>query len=111
MDSNPESILDDHRKMLTLSKSLSDFQINNLQKWPLVAFNNVKDSSVQYNFLDQEDVFYAGEVFYKITVDSEVIDDEVKKRALALINWTKALFWNDTNVEVDINGERINGSV
>jgi hypothetical protein len=40
-----------------------------------------------------------------------VIDDEIKKRALALINWTKALFWNDTNVKVDINGERINGSV
>jgi hypothetical protein len=106
MDKN-ETVLDDHRKMLTVSKHLSDFQLQNLKKWAFVAFDNVDNSMVDYSFIDGEDQFYAGRVIFRINLESDITTDEKIKRSTFLADWTRVLFWTDTKVEVFVNDKRI----
>ena len=111
MSTDQTTQLDDHRKMLTLSKQLSSFQLENLKGWPFVVFPDIKKSEVEYSFIDNEEMFYAGEVIFKVELDSELNKEEILKRSTFLSDWTKVLFWTDTKVEVHVNGKRINDNI
>lgn len=111
MATDKTSELDDHRKMLTLSKQLSDFQITNLKAWPQIAFNDVKNSTVDYSFIDKDEMFYAGKVIFRIALLEEPNKEEIIKRSNHLADWTRILFWTDTQVEVFVNEQRINSSL
>jgi hypothetical protein len=104
---NSETLLDDHRKMLTVSKHLSDFQLQNLKKWAFIAFDNVDNSLVDYSFIDSEDQFYAGRVIFKIKLEEDISTEEKFKRSTFLADWTRVLFWTDTKIEVFVNDKRI----
>ena len=104
---NSETLLDDHRKMLTVSKHLSDFQLQNLKKWAFIAFDNVDNSLVDYSFIDGEDQFYAGRVIFKIKLEEDISTEEKFKRSTFLADWTRVLFWTDTKIEVFVNDKRI----
>lgn len=109
MSDNQNTILDDHRSMLTISKSLSDFQLENLQKWPFVLFQDILESSIEYNFLDEEGLFFAGKIKFNLKLLMEQSNKkEIMEKANFLSSWVKILFWTDTQVEVFINDERIN---
>lgn len=103
--------LDDHRRMLALSKQLSSFQLENLKGWPFIVFSNIKKSEVEYSFIDDQDMFYAGKVVFKVDLDGVSNKEDTLKRSNFLSDWTKVLFWTDTKVEVYVNGERIGNSV
>ena len=103
--------LDDHRKMLTLSKQLSEFQITNLKTWPQIAFDNVLNSTVDYSFIDKDEMFYAGKVIFRVNLSNEPSKEEIIKRSNYLADWTRILFWTDIQVEVFVNEQRINGSL
>ena len=107
MSTDQTTQLDDHRKMLTISKQLSNFQIENLKGWPFVAFSDIKKSEIEYNFIDNQEMFYAGEVIFKIELNNNLDGEEILKRSTALSNWTRVLFWTDTKVEVYVNEQRI----
>lgn len=104
---NSQTVLDDHRKMLTVSKHLSDFQLQNLKKWAFIAFDSVDKSSVDYSFIDGEDQFYAGRVVFKINLGKDISLEEKIKRSTFLADWTRVLFWTDTKIEVFVNDKRI----
>ena len=107
MTTRNETILDDHRKMLTLSKQLSDFQLENLQKWPFIVFDGIKKNTVEYNFIDENDMFYAGIVTFNL--ESDIVEEShIKDHGRFLVDWAKILFWTDTQIEVTLNGKRIN---
>jgi hypothetical protein len=107
MVDNSETVLDDHRKMLTVSKNLSTFQLDNLKKWAFIAFDNVDNNTVSYSFIDGEDQFYAGRVVFKINLETDIDKEEKFKRSTFLADWTRVLFWTDTKVEVYVNDKRI----
>lgn len=105
--SNNKTQLDDHRNMLTISKQLSSFQLENLKGWPFVVFPNVKKNEIDYNFIDDQDMFYAGKVVFKVEIEQPMDKEEIERRSVFLSDWTRVLFWTDTKVEVFVNGERI----
>ena len=106
MDNN-QTVLDDHRKMLTVSKHLSDFQLQNLKKWAFIVFDDVDNSMVEYSFIDGEDQFYAGRVIFKVNLEKDILPEEKIKRSTFLADWTRVLFWTDTKIEVFVNDKRI----
>jgi hypothetical protein len=111
MSTEQETKLDDHRKMLTLSKQLSDFQLENLKAWPFVVLPDISQSFVDYNFIDEQDLFYAGKVIFKITMDNKLEEQDLLTRCTFLADWTRILFWTDTQVEVFVNGKRVGHSI
>lgn len=96
------TIIDDHRNMLMFSKNLSQFQINNLKVWPHIFFNGVTKAEVSWNFI-KDDMFYSGEVDYSIETNN--IED-LDKSIDYLISATKMMFWEQTEVNIKINGEK-----
>lgn len=98
----PHTIVDSHRNMLMVSKNLSDFQLENLRKWPFIFFENVKKISVSYNFVDSEDNFYQGYVEFDLEIENP---KELASPIMYLEASTKMMFWSDTDVKIKINGE------
>ena len=45
-----ESIIEDHKKMVIMTGSLSDFQLNNLKTWPFLLFDELETAEITYDF-------------------------------------------------------------
>ena len=107
MEAQANNKLDDHRNMLMVSKKVSDFQLTNLKTWPLIVFDNVENVSVSYNFIDKEEMFFAGEVTFDFKFKNDLTpDDSKKKQSLSILNqWTKLLFYTDTKVSFKLKGQ------
>ena len=56
-DSNSvhENIIEQHKKNLLINGELSDFQLENLKKWPLILFDNIEQVAIKYDFQLDED--------------------------------------------------------
>lgn len=99
-----EKMLEDHKKMLIMTGNLSDFQLENLKTWPFIVFDNVSKVEIEYDFSEVlkndlgEDTegIGAGKVTFNLSADKVPKEDQIEK----LRNWTKFLFWKDTEVEV-----------
>jgi hypothetical protein len=100
--SKTDNIVDSHRKMLMVSKNLSDFQIENLRNWPFLFFTTVESVSVEWNFIDDNDLFYEGEVSFDVKTSDT---NDLGVAVMYLEASTKVMFWTDTKVSVKINGE------
>lgn len=109
MNKSNQSIVDDHRNMLQVSKNISKFQEDNLKSWAFIFFENVDKASVSWNFFKKNKTqdFFAGKVVYDITFKKgDIMDDEKAKKAMETIEaCTKFLFWNDTQVLIKKNGK------
>jgi len=99
------SIVDDHRNMLSLSKNLSDFQKENLKTWPFIFFSNVDEAKVEWNFIDNSHNFFAGSVTFDIKLKEEVSGEEFQLGVDRLAISTKMLFWSETEVFVNKDGK------
>lgn len=103
--SDSEKLVNDHRQMLLLSGNLSDFQLENLKKWPFVVFGtDLKQAEIHYDFkleeAQEEDMagISAGSVHFKFTFNKQP-DKELADKGLSMLKiWTKFLFWQDTVV-------------
>ena len=103
---NNNTIIDDHRNMLMVSKKMSDWQIKQLEMWGFVVFDNIKSVKIKYSFDDGE-VINEGSVEYIFNFKGESPTGVIKDKGLeSLTNWTKSIFWADTKVKFKI-GNRI----
>lgn len=96
------TVIDDHRNMLMFSKQLSQFQINNMNGWVHVFFTNVEKADVSWSFIDSEGLFYSGVVTYNLSLGE---NEDLNIACNYLILATKMLFWEQTEVVININGE------
>jgi len=105
---NNQTIVDDHRNMLMLTKKVSDFQENNLKSWAFVFFDNVDSVNVSWNFLknNSNEEFFPGDVEFNIIFNNNTLEnlDKEQKGLNMLIAATKFLFWSETNIVVKKNG-------
>lgn len=113
-----DQLVEEHRKMITVTGNLSDFQINNLRNWPYVLFDHddVDGISLSYDFTnsmeEQESEgsggqLYAGRVVYDFSFKNlaKYDSDGLKKRIEQLTHWVKYLFWVDTEVVIRKEGK------
>lgn len=118
MPEDTEKLVDDHRKMVALTGNLSDFQLENLKKWPFVVFNNLSKVTVDYNFTsnnekdkkdsEERDDLCAGQVTFNFhfSGDHQLSKEELQKRLEHLTLWTKFMFWKDTEVKFQVEGTK-----
>lgn len=103
--SDAENVVEEHKKMMVMTGKLSDFQLENLQKWPFVVFNeSLNNVSVDYDFYKEEKELYAGKVVYDFNFKSE--PEKYEEELQMLTFWVKYLFWEDTKVEFKSGGKK-----
>ncbi len=123
------SVVDDHKKMLIMTGNLSDFQLDNLKKWPFILFDQTLEKvEIFYDFtklVANEEELAPGRVSFNLTfkkdVEAETEDEaydksamedqvdreeETKKKLGMLSLWTKFLFWKETKVEFQRSGKK-----
>ena len=111
-----QKVLNEHKQLLMLTGRISEFHMKNLKNWPYVLFNkeDVKDVNIDYNFIkidadEQEAVethaVFHGIVTYDLGLKKDFEEEELHYKLSSLVNWTKTLFWEDTEVMIKLNGE------
>lgn len=108
-----EQVVADHRKMLIVSGNLSDFQLENLKKWPFVIFGkDLKKAEIAYNFkmdtIDEVNAkeLEAGSVEFDLYFNKEQEKEYIAASVFYLELWSKFLFWKDTQVTIKIEGKK-----
>lgn len=105
------TIVDDHRNMLQVSKNISAFQEQNMKSWSFIFLDGVDKVKVNWNFIKKNKNldFYAGKVGYDIKFkkdfDPHLNPERTQIGVDRLIASTKFLFWSETNVKIKINGK------
>jgi hypothetical protein len=107
LDNESKDVVNEHKTQLLLTGNLSDFQLTNLKKWPLILFENINSVSIHYNFhLDEKSVeanalgLHAGIITYDFDFNknARITKKQKEQKLNKLVFWTKFLFWNDTQV-------------
>lgn len=102
-------VLQEMASLTALSGRISELQIKNLQMFPLVFFNDVKEVKIEYDLspvktMDDSPTFSNSIVSYHLNLDEEK-NNEFEKRFLALEKAVKNLFWSDIKIEVYFNNQ------
>jgi len=105
------NIVEQHRNMLVLSGSLSDFQLNNLKQWPFIVFQGSletaaidydfnRDSSEDFDSSESISSLCAGRIRFNLTFKkgSKIPLKEKQDAFQNITLWSKFLFWEDTEV-------------
>lgn len=100
-------IITEHRNMLMVSKKISDWQEAQLKNWPLIVFDGIKSVKIKYDFISKEDNFYEGKVEYIFEFKENSPEGTVKEKGIeSLTNWTKSIFWTDTEISFKIGNKK-----
>jgi hypothetical protein len=106
---NEQTIVDDHRNMLMVSKKISKFQEENLKSWAFLFFENLKEAKVSWNFIkdNENQDFYPGKVEFNLSFNknTKIEPEKAKKNIDMLTACTKFLFWSETQVIIKKNGK------
>lgn len=110
MDNNSQTVVDDHRNMLMVSKNISEFQEQNLKSWAFIFFDNVKEVNVSWNFIknNKNKDFYPGRVDFDIKFEkgTKFDPDKAQEGIDRLVACTKFLFWSETKVNIKKSGRK-----
>ncbi len=125
-----EQQIRDMAKLSILENKLNDIQLTNLKMFPLVFFNGVSETKLDYDFsIQKPSVDYEIEnktdpdkigikysfdrpkmnsmVEYSLTIDETQDNGHLENRFLALENAVHNLFWKEVKVVVLFNGKRV----
>lgn len=115
--STPE-LLSEMARLTALSGRISDVQARNLQMFPLVFFNDVKEVRIDYDLSHKSDVLEDTDgkliinaptrnnyVAYYLELDETKNTELLDQRYLALERSVRTLFWTDISVEIFFNGK------
>jgi hypothetical protein len=100
---NPKDLIDAHKHAMLMSGKLSDFQIENLKKWPFIYLDNVDTVSINYNFTKNGSI-YPGTISFDFKFKENTDIDKQKENLKYLEVCVKALFFQDTDVQFLLNG-------
>lgn len=108
--SKNQSVVDDHKNMLMLTKKISEFQEQNLKTWAFIFFEQVEKMSVSWNFIKNNESkdFYPGKVIFDIQFKKGTkIDPKMAQLGMERLEAsTKFLFWNETKVIIKRSGKK-----
>lgn len=114
MNNEHDNIVEEHRKMVLMSGKISDFQLENLKKWPFIAFGrNLDKIEIEYDFTTSKDgndksmEVCAGYVTYNFHFNDnfKMSKDDILARLSSLTVWVKYLFWKDTQIKFKKEGK------
>lgn len=106
------TIVDEHRKMVMMTGNLSDFQLENLKKWPFIVFETgLEKANITYDFtklVAEEESLSPGVVQYDFHFKegTKLNRADVKKRLEHLKTWVKFMFWKETEVRIMKDGKK-----
>lgn len=109
LNNKTDDIISDHRKMLIMSGNLSDFQLENMKNWPFILFDDIDSVKLNYDFTtkvlnengNMSENIGSGKVCYNVVRHAGFKPESSEADKIAtLTQWTKFLFWSDTEVEV-----------
>jgi len=108
-DNTTNETLREMARLTALSGRISDVQSKNLQYFPLVFFESVKQVKIDYDLaptksMGDEPTQSNSIVSYFIELD-ESQNSDLDKRFLALEKSVKTLFWTDLVVEIYFNDQ------
>ena len=109
-EENKETIIENHKKMVMMTGNLSDFQLQNLKTWPFLVFDDLESVEINYDFtklIAEEESLSPGSVQYnlKFKEGTKLNKAKAKKSLETLTNWTKFLFWKETDVRFTHKGK------
>lgn len=95
--------LGDLTKLMLFFGKVSEVHIKNLQSFPYIYFNDVKEAKLDYS-VATTDKIQPTEFKYDLTLDLAT-NDQLDKRYKGLETAVRALFWKEARIQVSINGE------
>jgi hypothetical protein len=95
-------------QLAILSGRISESHEKNLKMYAFVFFNGVNSAKIDYN-LDRssDDKKY---VTYHLEIHPDFFNNKLKKRFEAIQSATRTLFWSDLEVNVYLNGKKLEWS-
>lgn len=103
--SNPS--LKDLTKLGVFSGRVSEVHMKNLQSFPFVFFNGIKEVSIDYDVSQSKE----GQSYVKYNIDLQGDNDNVQYRCHCIENAVRSVFWKEINVIVCINETEVYRSV
>lgn len=110
-ETKESTIVDDHKKMVIMTGNLSDFQLENLKKWPFLLFDDLEAVELTYDFtklVAEVEELSPGTVQFnfKFKKGTKLDRAHTKKQLETLTLWTKFLFWKETEVRFLNSGKK-----
>jgi len=110
MAKDNQTVVDDHRNMLMVSKKISVFQEQNLKSWAFLFFPELREQEVEWDFIrrNKSKDFYPGKITFNLKFPKGTeIDDQVAQEGINRLEaCVKFLFWNETKVSIKKNGKK-----
>jgi hypothetical protein len=102
-----QELLSEMARLTALSGRISDIQIKNLQTFPLIFFNGIKEIKIDYDLapvktMDDSPTFSNSRVSYYLAL-TEDNNEGLDRRFFALEESVRTLFWKDVTLEVYFN--------
>ena len=89
--------LEEHRRLMVLSGKFSDFQIKNLEMYPQIVFDGIKEMTIDYDVSTKKG---SGYVHYTIKMGKK--PDDIEQRVKDIEAWVKTLLFKEIKVEVKV---------
>jgi hypothetical protein len=105
------SIIEDHKKMVIMTGSLSDFQLQNLKTWPFLLFDGLETVEITYDFtklVAEQSELSPGTIQFNFNFKGELEPEKdlAKKQLETLSLWTRFMFWKETKVNFLKSGKK-----
>lgn len=109
-----EQIIEAHKQAIIFTGKISEFHVNNLEKWPFIIFDDdIMGLNIRYDFNTPGHEEYEavpnicpGYVEYDLQFRKGVKVKDAKKKLEILTNWVKSIFWQETEVRFKRNGRK-----
>lgn len=94
---NQRQVLDEHRKLMVISGKFSEFQIKNLEIYPQIVFDGIKEMKIDYDVSTKKG---SGYVYYTIKMGKK--PEDIEKRIKDIECWVKDLLFKEIEVKVKV---------
>lgn len=114
MKETVEKMLEDMRKITMLTGEISSIHMENLKKWPYVAFNSVIENiEIEYDLTKQKTQDLGeGSIVFNISNQSSSCEDfknqdSFNTRCEIITSWVRDMFWPEIKVEIFFNSKKV----
>ena len=94
-----QEFLTEMKKLVILTKRLSEFHINNLKNFPVIAFEGIERVSIDYDLKSTP-----GHISYTIETKKKRFKNR-QKRLEDIRAWARSLLWKEIDVKITLNGK------
>lgn len=122
-DDNAVNVIKDMAKLILVSGKISEVHVKNLQMYPLIYFDGVKEAKIDYDLSHKADALVDKDnnltvnapqrnnvVSYHLTMHPNALNLNLVNRFGALEASVRTLFWKDVIVELYMDGKLVHKS-